>query len=258
MRLLKKWRKKRRLRYIPAELIFEPLYEILKTFDKDMLVGIKVSKRIYPTQKIIPITKKLIIRSHVLRDDTTKKLIYRPHYGGFYDATYKIVLFGDAGVPKTQLTQRFLTNMFKSDSRMTIGVDFEVKSLEVDKKRVKLQIWDFGGEERFRFLLPTYVRGANGALFTYDVNNYSSLAHIDDWLNVLKKERRAEDQFPIIVVGIVSELDNEREVPSEEAIKIAKSRGVDGFAECSPRTGENVEETFEVLTRLMLAKSGVI
>ncbi|MFX0076616.1 MAG: Rab family GTPase [Candidatus Hermodarchaeota archaeon] len=199
----------------------------------------------------------MIIRSHVYRDGSTKKLIYKPHYVGMYDATYKIVIFGDAGGPKTQLTQRFLTNLFKSDAKMTIGVDFEVKSINVDKKRVKLQIWDFGGEERFRFLLPTYVRGANGALFIYDVNNYNSLAHIDDWLLVIRKELRAEDQFPIIVVGIVSELDDKREVPSEEGIEIAKSRGVNGFAECSPQTGENVEETFEALTRLMLAKSGL-
>ena len=77
-----------------------------------------------------------------------------------YDATFKIIIFGDAGCGKTTLTQRFLTNLFVSDSKMTIGVDFEVKSLEVDKQKVKLQIWDFGGEERFRFLLPTYCLGA--------------------------------------------------------------------------------------------------
>ena len=140
---------------------------------------------------------------------------------------------------------------------MTIGVDFEIKSLEIDDKKVKLQIWDFGGEERFRFLLPTYVRGANGALFIYDAANYSSLAHIDDWLMVIRKEIREEDIFPIIVVGILSELDEERQISAEEGIKIAKSSGVDGFAECSPRTGENVEETFEALTRLMLTKSGI-
>ena len=61
-----------------------------------------------------------------------------------YDATFKIVIFGDAGCGKTTLTQRFLTNLFVSDSKMTIGVDFEVKSVEVESKKVKLQIWDFG------------------------------------------------------------------------------------------------------------------
>jgi len=97
-----------------------------------------------------------------------------------YDATFKIIIFGDAGTGKTTLTQRFLTELFKSDQTMTIGVDFEVKSLTVDERKVKLQIWDFGGEERFRFLLPTYVRGARGGLFLYDITNFSSIAHIDD------------------------------------------------------------------------------
>ena len=172
-----------------------------------------------------------------------------------YDATFKIVIFGDAGCGKTTLTQRFLTNLFVSDSKMTIGVDFEVKSLEVNKQKVKLQIWDFGGEERFRFLLPTYVRGARGGIFMYDITNYSSIAHIDDWLTVIKKEIRKEDIFPIIVIGGKADLAENREVPASEGIKIAKSRGVDGFIECSSKTGENVEESFEALTSLMLDDS---
>jgi small GTP-binding protein len=172
-----------------------------------------------------------------------------------YDATFKIIIFGDAGCGKTTLTQRFLTNLFVSDSKMTIGVDFEVKSLEVDKQKVKLQIWDFGGEERFRFLLPTYVRGARGGLFLFDITNYSSIAHIDDWLSVIRKEIRAEDVFPIIVVGGKADLAENREVSAEEGIKIAKSRNVDGFIETSSKTGENVEKTFEALTSLMLNNS---
>ncbi|MHA1912978.1 MAG: Rab family GTPase [Promethearchaeota archaeon] len=176
-----------------------------------------------------------------------------------YDATYKVVIFGDAGCGKTTLTQRFLTNLFKSDTKMTIGVDFEVKSMEINEKKVKLQIWDFGGEERFRFLLPTYVRGANGALFMYDVTNYSSLAHIDDWLLVIRKEIKSDqDNFPIIVVGGKADLIEDREVTGEEGINIAKSRGVEGFIECSSKSGENVEETFDALTRIMMQKSSLI
>ncbi|MHA1487682.1 MAG: roadblock/LC7 domain-containing protein, partial [Promethearchaeota archaeon] len=95
-----------------------------------------------------------------------------------YDATFKIIIFGDVGCGKRTLTQRFVTNSFVSNQTitMTIGVDFEVKSISVDGQKVKLQIWDFGGEERFRFLLRTYVRGARGALFLYDITNFSSIA----------------------------------------------------------------------------------
>jgi len=162
-----------------------------------------------------------------------------------YDATFKIIIFGDADCGKVELTQRFLTNLFVSDQTMTIGVDFE-----------KLQIWDFGGEERFRFLLPTYVRGARGGLFLYDITNYSSIAHIDDWLSVIRKEIRAEDIFPIIVVGNRAHLVNDREVSSADGLRIAKSRGVNGFIEVSTKTGENVEKAFEALTRLMLGGYG--
>ncbi len=175
-----------------------------------------------------------------------------------YDATFKVIIFGDAGTGKTTLAQRFLTNIFKSDSKMTIGIDFEVKSLDVDGKKIKLQIWDFGGEERFRFLLPSYVRGANGGLFMYDVTDYSSIAHIDDWMMVVHKEIKPDHKFPILVVGGKADLGEDREVSSEDGISVSRARGVDGFIECSSKDGTHVNETFEALTRLMLQNSKII
>ncbi|MHA1688074.1 MAG: GTP-binding protein [Promethearchaeota archaeon] len=179
-----------------------------------------------------------------------------------YQATYKFVIFGDAGTGKTTLTHRFLTNVFISDSKMTIGVDFQIKTLTIENKKVKLQIWDFGGEERFRFLLPTYLRGANGGIFLYDITNEASLLHIDDWLDVIKIQQAKSPQnyehFPILVVGSKLDLEDEREVKSTDALKIVKKRGLDGFLETSSKTGKNVEEAFQMLTRLMLQNSNLI
>ena len=172
-----------------------------------------------------------------------------------YDAWFKIIIFGDESPGKTMFIQKYLTNLFVSDRRMTVGVDFEVKSVTVDGVRVKLDVWDLGGEERFRLLLPTYVKGARGALFLYDVTEYLSIAHIDDWLSIIRKEIRAEERFPIFVVGIVPDEECERHITREEGIKIVKSRNLDGFIECNPKTGENVEKTFEALTSLMLYAS---
>ena len=168
------------------------------------------------------------------------------------DAIFKIIIFGDAGSGKTTLTKRFKTNLFISDSQMTIGVDFETKTLKVDGNKVKLMIWDFGGEERFRFMLPEYIAGAMGGILMYDITNYSSLVHIDDWLSVIngKKER-----FPLVLLGGKADLDIIREIPFKEGKKIAKSKGFSGFTECSSKTGENVEKSFEELTRMMLSRA---
>ena len=171
-----------------------------------------------------------------------------------YDATFSIIIFGDAGCGKTSLVQRLGTNKFVPNRTRGIGVDFEVKSFIMGKKKIKLQIWDFGDEKRSKSLLPTYIRGARGGLFMYDITNYFSIAHIDDWLSVIRKEKRAEDWFPIIMVGGKADLADEREVGTQEGRKIAKSRGVDGFIECSSKSGENVEKTFKALTRLMMFK----
>ena len=173
--------------------------------------------------------------------------------------TYKIIIVGDNGVGKYAFLNMLISHLFKSDVKMTIGVDFAVKTLEIDGKKIKLQIWHLGGEERLRFLLPTYARGTNGALFMYDVTNYSSLAHIDDWLLAARKEIKSEQEvFPIIVVGNKADLEDKREVVGEEGINIARSMGVDGFIECSAKTGENVEETIDALTRLMMQRSRIL
>ena len=166
-----------------------------------------------------------------------------------YDAIFKVIIFGDAGSGKTTLLRRYVTDLFISDTQMTIGVDFEIKTIFINGKTIKLQIWDFGGEERFRFLLPKYIRGASGGIFMYDITNYSSLAHVDDWLSVVEE---VEEKFPIILIGGKSDLVQERQVSKQEGIKIAKSRKLNTLIECSSKTGENVELIFDKITKLML------
>ena len=164
--------------------------------------------------------------------------------------TFKIVVFGDSQTGKTTLTHRFLTNLFKADIQMTLGVDFLLKAVDIDNINVKLQIWDFAGEERFRFLFPSYIRGANGAIFMYDITNYGSLAHVDDWYEVVDKE--IDYEFPIIFVGGKTDLNHLKEVSTRKAMEVAHSKGADGFIECSSKTGENVQKIFQLLTKLIL------
>jgi small GTP-binding protein len=175
------------------------------------------------------------------------------------DAMFKICLFGDGGVGKTTLVTRYLTGVFKSNSTITIGVDFHVKKIEVDGKIVSLQIWDFAGEDRFRFLLPSYVVGASGGVFMYDITRYSSLKNFDDWIKIFKKGFIGDkSQLPIIMVGGKLDLQYKRAVSTKEAFELAKSHNLYGFVECSSKDGQNVEEIFYEMAKLMLHRAELI
>jgi Ras-related protein Rab-14 len=147
-----------------------------------------------------------------------------------------------------------MTGSFISSSNMTIGVDFKSKLVEADGSRVKLKIWDFGGEERFRFIFPQYVVGAMGGILMYDITDYSSFAHINSWLSIMNGSR---DSFPILLLGGKLDLEDMREISYNEGTKIARSMGLEKYLECSSKTGENVTDAFEELTKLMLNKMSI-
>ena len=166
-----------------------------------------------------------------------------------YEKVFKLVIAGDGGVGKTSLTNKFITGIFKTDTRITIGVEFFIKDIAVDGLgTVRLQIWDFGGEERFRFLLPTYVKGANGILFMFSTTNMLTLSHFDDWLPIL---RNYDPNIPIMLVGSKIDLKTQRRVQRHEGVETARSRGCTSYVEVSAKESINVEKSFETLTKLM-------
>ncbi|GAJ08395.1 unnamed protein product [marine sediment metagenome] len=110
-------------------------------------------------------------------------------------------------------------------------------------------IWDFAGEEKFRFIFPQYVYGAMGGILMYDITNYSTFSHIQEWLAILKETNQ---NFPLILLGGKSDLDDKREIPWKLGMTAADSMGMIEFVECSSKTGENVDETFGTLARIML------
>ena len=133
---------------------------------------------------------------------------------------------------------------------MTLGVDFHLKAIEANGEMVKLQIWDFAGEERFRFLFPSYIRGANGAVFMYDITNYGSLAHVDNWFEIVENE--IDYDLPIVFVGGKTDLRHLKEVSTRKAMELALTKGANGFIECSSKNGENIHKIFDLLTKLIL------
>ncbi|MFX1574231.1 MAG: Rab family GTPase [Promethearchaeota archaeon] len=171
-----------------------------------------------------------------------------------YDAILKTVILGETNSGKTTLIKRFITSIFDPNCVRTIGVDCQTKDSKLNGMEIKLMIWDFAGNKRFRYMFPEYLYGALGGILIYDITNYSSFSHINNWLTLIEKTNQ---KFPIILLGAKLDLDFIREVPREVGARVAKSMGLHGFIECSSKTGENIELIFETLIRLMLNNMSV-
>ncbi|KAK8544977.1 hypothetical protein V6N13_066287 [Hibiscus sabdariffa] len=154
----------------------------------------------------------------------------------------KLLLIGDSGVGKSCLLLRFSDGSFTTSFITTIGIDFKIRTVELDGKRIKLQIWDTAGQERFRTITTAYYRGDMGILLVYDVTDESSFNNIRNWIRNI--EQHASDNVNKILVGNKADMDeSKRAVPTSKGQALADEYGIK-FFETSAKTNLNVEEVF--------------
>ncbi|KAF7888061.1 uncharacterized protein EAF02_002602 [Botrytis sinoallii] len=229
--------------------------------------------------------------------------------GSMYDYLAKIILLGPSGSGKSCLLHRFVKNEWRILSSQTIGVEFASKIIRVGsgsrRKRIKLQLWDTAGTERFRSVSRSYYRGAAGAVLCYDITNHNSFTGLPTFLNdaralaspnltlllVGNKTDLADSNADLIdtsvppatpssinsknssfpfsaggsvnstsgYAGIGSQLKasvapDGRDVSAEEASRWASSANIPVSVEVSALSGDNVEEVFNRLARMILTK----
>eukprot|EP00300_Choanocystis_sp_HF-7_P009130 c16276_g1_i1.p1 GENE.c16276_g1_i1~~c16276_g1_i1.p1 ORF type:complete len:215 (-),score=59.09 c16276_g1_i1:133-744(-) len=168
-----------------------------------------------------------------------------------FDTTIKLLLIGDSGVGKSCLLLRFSDNSFTPSFITTIGIDFKIRTIELDGKRIKLQIWDTAGQERFRTITTAYYRGAMGILLVYDVTNQETFQNIRNWMRNI--EENAAETVNKILIGNKSDLEDKRQVSTQEGQALAAEFGIP-FFETSAKTDENVEESFVTMARDIMAR----
>jgi len=163
---------------------------------------------------------------------------------------YKIVLAGQKFVGKSSLVARFCDNVFNPQMKETIGVAFKKKLVPVKDHIVELNIWDFGGEDKYRTLFPSYVTGASGALIVFDLTRKATLDDIDNWIQIIDENTK---NIVKLIIGAKGDLINEREVQEEDIQKVCDQyKFCSNPVETSSKTGDNVEKAFITLCENIL------
>lgn len=171
-----------------------------------------------------------------------------------YDYLFKLLLIGDSGVGKSCLLLRFADDTYTESYISTIGVDFKIRTIELEGKTVKLQIWDTAGQERFRTITSSYYRGAHGIIVVYDVTDESTFANVKQWLQEI--ERYACEGVNKLLVGNKADLMNSKAVDFESAKQLADELGI-AFLETSAKDATNVEQAFLTMAKQIKDRMGV-
>ena len=155
----------------------------------------------------------------------------------------KLIVVGNQGTGKSCILNRFINETFEENYEATIGLDFQSKNITIHDQDVRLIIYDTAGQEKFRSLIPMYIREAQIILFIYDISDEESFNSIPKWIKEVKEVLKEEVVFALI--GNKIDLESQRKVSFEDGKKFAEQNNF-VFQEVSAKTGKNFENLFDV------------
>lgn len=168
-----------------------------------------------------------------------------------HDYVIKTLLVGDSGVGKTSIFMRYCTNYYNSGHEITVGVDFQTKSIIVGKSKVKLHIWDTAGQEKFRSIITSYYRNAHAVMLVFDMTNFYSFISLEYWINQISSNI-ANSNYKIILVGNKCELTSKINV-TDDMIKSFTDKYHIDFYPVSAKSDINIDYAFNTLSSRVIS-----
>ena len=166
-----------------------------------------------------------------------------------FELNFKIIIIGDSGVGKSCLSLRATKNVFESLYSPTIGFEFMTFFIKVDKKPIKLQIWDTCGQEVYRSLISSFYNNSSLAIVVYSIDNEESFNNLEFWLNELKT--KGNPDINLFLIGNKADLEDNRKVSKEAAQEFAENNKIKLFLETSAKTGFNAQNIFIEAAKLL-------
>ena len=186
-----------------------------------------------------------IEKSPITEPKVSQETHFEPHF------SFKVLLIGHDDSGKISSLESFGNSWFKSNTKLTIGISFDVKEIQIESLNIKLQIWDLATEDYWRALVPKYCRGALGAILIFEVANSNSLYQLSKWIQIIKANT---PNIPMILMGNLDDSMHPRMVSAEEALEFVRSEGLNGYFESNIVQEEKLEHVFESLTRLIIKR----
>jgi Ras-related protein Rab-6A len=150
---------------------------------------------------------------------------------------HKVIFIGDANTGKTSIINRIIDNPFNDTYEVSIGIDFMSKNIRFRGQNIKIQIWDSAGQEKYKGLIPSYVRNSSIVFIVYDISSRTSFENVQNWISFVKNIEKTT----MILCGNKTDLN--REVETKEGEEVAEREGIK-FFECSAKTNENIKYMF--------------
>ena len=168
--------------------------------------------------------------------------------------SYKVLLLGNSYVGKTCILLRFSEDTYKDDYEVTIGLNYRIKTLNIDNNPIRMQIWDTSGEEKFKAIAKNFYRGAHGVLLIYDICEKNSFLDVKSWIEQII-ENTDNDNLVMILCGNKCDMEKERNISKNEGENLANSYKIP-FFECSAKENINIDEIFNTLAKNIYEKVG--